>query len=80
MNSRIRKSARRLTLLLTPAAYSLITAAPAWAAVGVGVGALWIGVTDGDGVPHVLEYQMIPTPEGWQINGVQLLRAPALGA
>ena len=50
MNSRIRKSARRLTLLLTPAAYSLLTAAPAWAAVGVGVGALWIGVTDGDGV------------------------------
>ena len=37
-------------------------------------------ITDGDGVPHVLEYQMIPTPDGWQINGVQLLRAPALGA
>jgi hypothetical protein len=37
-------------------------------------------ITDGQGVPHVLEYQMIETPEGWQINGVQILRAPEVGA
>ena len=37
-------------------------------------------ITDRDGVAHVLDYQMIPTPEGWQINGVQLLRAPGVGA
>lgn len=37
-------------------------------------------ITDRDGVRHVLDYQMIPTPEGWQINGVQLLRAPDVGA
>lgn len=35
---------------------------------------------DASGVPHVLEYQMIPGPEGWRINGVQLLRAPDVGA
>ncbi len=37
-------------------------------------------ITDEAGVPHVLDYQMIPTPDGWQINGVQILRAPPLGA
>jgi hypothetical protein len=37
-------------------------------------------ITDGQGVPHVLEYQMIETAEGWQINGVQVLRAPEVGA
>jgi hypothetical protein len=37
-------------------------------------------ITDGNGVPHMLEYQMIETPEGWQINGVQILRAPQVGA
>ncbi len=37
-------------------------------------------ITDQDGVSHVLDYQMIPTPEGWQINGVQLIRAPGVGA
>ena len=37
-------------------------------------------ITDGNGVPHVLEYQMIETAEGWQINGVQILRAPEVGA
>jgi len=37
-------------------------------------------ITDGQGVPHVLEYQMIETAEGWQINGVQILRAPEVGA
>lgn len=37
-------------------------------------------ITDEAGVPHVLEYQMIPTEDGWQINGVRLLQAPPLGA
>ncbi|MDU8943462.1 DUF4864 domain-containing protein [Ovoidimarina sediminis] len=37
-------------------------------------------ITDAEGVPHVLDYQMIPTPEGWQINGVVLLVAPPVGA
>ena len=36
-------------------------------------------ITDRDGVPHVLDYQMIPTPEGWQINGVRILPAPDMG-
>lgn len=37
-------------------------------------------VTDQRGVPHLLEYQMIDTPDGWQINGVRILRAPQVGA
>lgn len=37
-------------------------------------------ITDGQGVPHVLEYQMIETPDGWQINGVRILDAPQVGA
>jgi hypothetical protein len=37
-------------------------------------------ITDMQGVPHLLEYQMIETPEGWQINGVRLLEAPEVGA
>ena len=37
-------------------------------------------ITDAAGVPHLLEYQMIATPEGWQINGVRILRAPQVGA
>lgn len=37
-------------------------------------------VTDQSGVPHLLEYQMIDTPDGWQINGVRILRAPQVGA
>lgn len=49
--ARVQLAARRATLLLTPLAYSFITAAPAWATVG-GVGAaLWVGVTDSSGVP-----------------------------
>lgn len=36
-------------------------------------------VTDGEGRGHVLDYQMIETPEGWQINAVQLLLAPDAG-
>lgn len=35
---------------------------------------------DDAGVPWVLEYQMIEGPEGWVINGVQVLQSPELGA
>lgn len=29
---------------------------------------------------HILDYQMVETPEGWQINGVQVMRSPDVGA
>jgi hypothetical protein len=32
------------------------------------------------GRTHTLDYQMIETSEGWQINGVQLLKSEGLGA
>lgn len=37
-------------------------------------------VTDAAGRSHLLDYQMIETAEGWQINGVSLLPAPGVGA
>jgi hypothetical protein len=37
-------------------------------------------ITDAQGVPHVLEYQMIKADGGWQINGVRILEAPQIGA
>ncbi len=37
-------------------------------------------IRDAQGGLHVLEYQMIETPEGWQINGVSVLPAPDVGA
>jgi len=45
-------------------------------------GRLWqkVMITDAAGVVHVLGYQMIETAEGWQINGVQVLQAPQVGA
>ena len=45
-------------------------------------GALWqkVMITDQAGRTHILDYQMIETPEGWQINGVQLLPEPGVGA
>ncbi len=45
-------------------------------------GRLWqkVMITDQAGRTHVLDYQMIETPEGWQINGVQLLPEPGVGA
>ncbi|MFQ6553830.1 DUF4864 domain-containing protein [Aestuariibius insulae] len=45
-------------------------------------GRLWqqVMVRDADGKLHMLDYQMIETEEGWQINGVQLLPMPGLGA
>lgn len=45
-------------------------------------GNLWqrVMITDQAGRTHLLDYMMIETPEGWQINAVQLLRAPDVGA
>ncbi|PWJ16259.1 DUF4864 domain-containing protein [Jannaschia seohaensis] len=37
-------------------------------------------VTDMEGRLHKLAYTMVETPEGWKIAGVQLLRAPEVGA
>ncbi len=44
-------------------------------------GNLWQRVTlrDAAGNLHSLDYQMIETPEGWQINGVQLLPPSDIG-
>ncbi len=45
-------------------------------------GGLWqrVMVTDQAGRTHLLDYQMIETEEGWQINGVQLLPEAGVGA
>ncbi len=45
-------------------------------------GNLWqrVLVTDQGGRTHLLDYQMVETPEGWQINGVQLLPDAGVGA
>lgn len=45
-------------------------------------GLVWqkVMLRDANGGLHVLDYQMIDTPQGWQINGVQLLPAPDVGA
>jgi hypothetical protein len=45
-------------------------------------GRLWqrVMVTDQAGNAHVLDYQMVETPDGWQINGVQLLPQAGVGA
>lgn len=42
---------RRTTMLLTPMVYSLVNAAPAWAAGGTAVGAIWLGISDSADVP-----------------------------
>lgn len=36
-------------------------------------------IRDAQGRLHFLAYQMVPAGDGWQINGVQLLRAPETG-
>jgi hypothetical protein len=36
-------------------------------------------IRDAAGAVHLLSYMMIETPQGWQINGVQILRAPEIG-
>ncbi len=45
-------------------------------------GNLWkkIMLRDAQGGLHILDYQMVETADGWQINGVQLLPAPEVGA
>lgn len=45
-------------------------------------GRIWqkVLIQDGLGVFHTLDYQMIETSDGWQINGVQLLPTPDIGA
>jgi Domain of unknown function (DUF4864) len=45
-------------------------------------GNLWqrVMVTDDAGRTHLLDYQMLETPDGWQINGVQLLPEAGIGA
>ncbi len=45
-------------------------------------GKLWqrVMVTDQAGRTHLLDYQMVETGQGWQINGVQLLPQPGVGA
>jgi len=44
-------------------------------------GNLWqkVMVQDAAGGIHILDYQMISTENGWQINGVQLLPSPDVG-
>jgi hypothetical protein len=45
-------------------------------------GRLWqkVMLRDAQGGLHVLDYQMIETENGWQINGVSILPAPDVGA
>ena len=45
-------------------------------------GNLWqrVMITDMQGRTHLLDYQMVETAEGWQINGVQLLPVAGVGA
>lgn len=44
-------------------------------------GNLWqrVRIVDQAGRTHLLDYMMIETAEGWQINAVQLLPAPDIG-
>ncbi|MGH1331275.1 MAG: DUF4864 domain-containing protein [Paracoccaceae bacterium] len=37
-------------------------------------------ILDKEGIPHVMEYEMIEQPEGWKINGVREVPAPDLSA
>jgi hypothetical protein len=45
-------------------------------------GKLWqkVMVTDASGATHLLDYEMIQTEGGWQINAVVLLPQPDLAA
>lgn len=45
-------------------------------------GNLWqkVMITDQQGRTHILDYQMVETDQGWQINAVQLLPSPGVGA
>lgn len=44
--------------------------------------AIWqrVMIRDAAGATHFLDYQMVETPEGWQINAVVLLPAAGIGA
>lgn len=44
-------------------------------------GGLWqrVMITDTGGRTHLLDYQMVETADGWQINAVQLLKAEGAG-
>lgn len=37
-------------------------------------------IRDAAGRLHFLDYQMVPTDDGWQINGVQIVREGQVGA
>lgn len=39
-----------------------------------------VRIVDEDGLVHVLDYFMIPTEDGWKINGVELLKQEGLNA
>jgi hypothetical protein len=45
-------------------------------------GNLWqrVRITDQVGAGWFLDYMMVETPEGWQINAVQIMPAPDVGA
>ncbi len=45
-------------------------------------GRLWqkVLIRDNTGAVHLLDYEMLQTDDGWRINGVQILRAPEIGA
>ncbi len=45
-------------------------------------GGLWqrVMIVDEAGVTHTLDYQMVETPDGWQINAVQILPQQGVGA
>ena len=45
-------------------------------------GGLWqrVMVTDREGRTFMLDYQMVETPDGWQINAVHLLPEAGVGA
>lgn len=39
-----------------------------------------VEIVDQSGTAHYLEYEMVETPYGWQINGVKFVRPPSVGA
>jgi hypothetical protein len=44
-------------------------------------GRLWqkVRIRDAQGGIHILDYQMVETAQGWQINGVRILPSPEVG-
>ncbi|MEM6824395.1 MAG: DUF4864 domain-containing protein [Pseudomonadota bacterium] len=39
-----------------------------------------VEIIDQSGRAHYLEYEMVQTPSGWQINGVRFVAPPSVGA